>query len=86
MLRRSVDSLLGAMLVAALLPVVILSALREGLRFRWNRKAQVRDCAECAPAANATVSEFQFERAIEAYESLIDAVIAENRACPMLRK
>ena len=86
MLRRSVDSLLGTMLVAALLPLIILSAIREGLRFRWNRKARLRDCTGCAPVANGTVGEFQFERAIEAYESLIDAVIAEKRACPMLRK
>lgn len=71
MLRRTIDSLLGMFQLAALLPLVLLSMLR----------ARRRGADPGNPALTSTIGEFQFERAIEAYEGLIDAVLAEKRAC-----
>jgi hypothetical protein len=81
MLRRGVDSLLGVVLVAAMLPIVFLAALR--LRLRRDGKGRRGADAENVAAAKPTVGEFEFERAVEAYEALIDAVIAENRGCTL---
>ena len=84
MFRRIVDSLLGMLVVAALLPPLLISAVcaRVGL----NRKANVRSGAPADPEPKPAFGEFQFEHAVEAYESLIDAVIAENRSCATSRK
>lgn len=85
MLRRIVDTLLSAMLVAALLPMVILSALCGRLRQRRGGKTKRRAAVGNDPAPKLSFGEFQFERAVEAYESLIDAVLAENRTCTLRR-
>lgn len=80
MFRRTVDFLLGTFLVAALLPLVFLSALVGLVRFRWRVRAQRRNCPRATTlTANPVADEFQFERAIEAYEDLIDTVLAEVR-------
>lgn len=76
MFRRAVDSLLGTMLLAALLPLVILSVFR----------ARRRRADTGSPAPSSTIGEFQFERAVEAYESLIDTVLEEKRACATSRR
>jgi hypothetical protein len=83
MFRRNFDSLLGTVLLAALLPMVILSAFRDALRLRRRGKAKRRAVAGDTPAPKPACGEFQFERAVEAYESLIDAVIAESRTCTL---
>lgn len=78
MVRQSVDSLLGTVLLTALLPFVLLSQLREFLKSAGPR----RTCA-CMPAhapaaaAAAAIGEFDFDRAIEAYERLLDEQIEE---------
>ncbi|HEV2325513.1 MAG TPA: hypothetical protein VGS10_16290 [Terracidiphilus sp.] len=81
MFRRSADCLLGAMLVAALLPLVFLSALDHYIRFEWPMRARRQNPVSAnTPPANPAAIEFEFEHAIEAYEALIDAVLTERRA------
>lgn len=76
MLTRGFDFLLGMAIVAALLPVVLLSELGHRLGSTGKRAPGNQPARFPAPAAG----EFQFERAIEAYEAVIDAVLAEKRA------
>ena len=78
MVRQSVDSLLGTVLLGALLPYVLLSEFRD-----FVKSAPTRSIRECAPArvstgaAVAAIGEFDFDRAIEAYEDLLDEMIGE---------
>lgn len=82
--RRAIDSLLDVMLLAALLPLVVLSVIRPWLRL--NSPAKSRRRIADPPPATSPIGEFHFERSVEAYESLIDAVLAEDRACATSRK
>lgn len=84
MFRRILDSLLGMLVVAALLPLVFVSALCA--RLRLSRASKARRGEPADPAPKPAFSEFQFEHAVEAYEALIDTVIAENRTCATSRK
>lgn len=81
MFRRSVDCLLGTILVAALLPLVFLSALDHYIRSEWPMRTRRQNLvsANTLPANPAEI-EFEFEHAIEAYEALIDTVLTEHRA------
>jgi hypothetical protein len=81
MFRRSFDSLLGAALVAALLTFTALSELRRQILIRWRLSSRRSVSIPLrTPPANPLPGEFQHERAIEAYETLIDALLTEHRA------
>lgn len=86
MLRRSIESFVGTMLLAALVPVVVFSALRDSFRFHRSMKARRSGGAKRVAAQKPAFGEFQFEGAVKAYESLIDSVIAEKDACATLPK
>lgn len=81
MFRRAIDSFLGTVLLAALLPIVFLSAMHARFGPARPPKRSRREQAHPveAPAAQSS-GEFHFDRAVEAYEKLIDTVIAEKRA------
>lgn len=81
MFRRNFDSLLGTMLVASLVPVAILSELHRQMRISFRATSRRRGLVRAnTPPAKPDAEEFRFDRAIEAYEALIDAVLAEHRA------
>jgi hypothetical protein len=86
MFRRTIDSFLGMMLLAVLLPLLILSVIRARLRHKSPAKSRPRLPHAGDPPPASTIGEFQFERAVEAYEGLIDAVLAEKRACATSHK
>jgi hypothetical protein len=77
MFGRISDSLIGMMTAAALLPTAIWFALRT--RPRLARQEQ-EEAALPLPLYASVAGEFEFERAIEAYEELIDTVLTEKRA------
>ena len=82
MFRRNADSFLGSVLLAAVVPLVLFSAIRSRIGLAWPRaKAQrPNPSRQASPSARPTAGEFQVDRALEAYEHLIDSVIAEKRA------
>lgn len=86
MLRRSVESLVGTVLLAALVPIVVFTALRDSFRFHRIMMARRSGGAKRVATQKAAFGEFQFEGAVKAYESLIDSVIAEKNACATLPK
>ncbi len=82
MLHRRIDSFLGTLLFAAIVPLVLFSAIRTRIGFAWPRR-KARSPARFPkplPSAAPIAGEFQFDRAIEAYEHLIDSVVAEKQA------
>lgn len=75
------DLLLDAVTVPLLLLLLLLLLVRNTLRAGVSSVAAVFRCARSARAATRQipfVSEFSFDRAIEAYEDLIDATCAEG--------
>lgn len=82
MLHRRIDSFLGTLILAAIVPLVLFSAIRARIGFAWPRR-KTRNPAlfpKSLPSAAPIAGEFQFDRAIEAYEHLIDSVVAEKQA------
>lgn len=78
MLRQGVDTLLGTAVLIALLPVVILSAFHHLLKpARIHRSHKSGADFASTDAATSAIGEFEFMRAIEAYEALIDELIGE---------
>lgn len=79
MVRQCVDSLLGTVLLTALLPFLFLSQLCEFLKSSPARKTR-----EFAPGLGSSqarvvaIGEFDFNRSIEAYEGLLDEMIEES--------
>ena len=72
-----VRSLVNTLLAAALLPLAVLSLLCDWLKLR--RRRNQRSSEPAAVAAAPFIGEFQFERAIEAYQAVIDAALEEDR-------
>jgi len=81
-LKRSVVRVLAGRVFAVLLPVLafhsILVQLRSALHSALRRMRISRHRPE--PRNLEFAGEFGFDRAIEAYEELIDATLAERRA------
>lgn len=78
MFSRCLDAVLAALLLVFLLPSFFWYLIRTGLHSRAtvshrNRTARVFSLKQQFAA------EFNFERAIEAYEQLIDSTFAESR-------
>jgi hypothetical protein len=79
MVRASVESLLGTVVLTALLPVAIFSAFRQRLPpARIRRPHKSGSARASANATSHAIGEFDFERAMEAYERLIDELIGET--------
>jgi hypothetical protein len=81
MLHRAIDSFLTAVLLLILIPFVFFSALRSrvGLASPLSKPFRPHSSRQPAPPASEPIAEFQFDRAVEAYENLIDTVVAERR-------
>ncbi len=80
MFRRTIDSFLGTLLLAALLPIVFLSAMHARICCVRPPKGVRRVPEDRADELAAqSPGEFHFDRALGAYENLIDRVIAEKR-------
>ncbi len=77
MLHR-VRSFVNTLLAAAMLPLAVWSLLCDWLKFRRRRSEPSSEPA--AMAATPIIGEFQFERAIEAYQAVIDAALEEDRS------
>ena len=82
MLRHTIDSLLGSVLLATIASIVLFSTMHTRMGFSRPRAKTKRPDSPSRPAPSRTTitGEFQFHRAVEAYEHLIDSVIAEERA------
>ena len=82
MLRRRIDSLLSTILLAIIVPFVLFSALRSRIGFARPKKRSRKPVPtpSLSPSPAPIAGEFQFDRAVPAYEHLIDSVIAEERA------
>jgi hypothetical protein len=75
---RYVDAVVAALLLLLFAPLLAWYWIRAGLRPRtaaFRRGQSVR----LATLNNQIAGEFNFEHAIEAYEELIDATLAESR-------
>lgn len=78
MFDRCVDAVVAALLLVALLPSLAWYSLRAGLRSRAAAFHRAQP-ARIAALKQQIAGEFNFEHAIEAYEDLIDATLAESR-------
>jgi hypothetical protein len=78
-LRRSVDLFLNAGLLAAMLCVAIVLTLCARIAGSINRRRR-KPAPIRAQSSMPVAGEFQFERAIEAYEGVIDELLAKDRA------
>jgi hypothetical protein len=80
--RRTIESLFGAILFIVVIPFAILSAIRarvgsEKQRSKWRHNHFARRSAQ---NASGIIGEFHNDRAIEAYENLIDTVVSKDRS------
>jgi hypothetical protein len=75
--RRTLDTLLNLGLLGAMLCIAAGSALCVWIAPSAHRRR--KPASMPAPSATLAIGEFQFERAIEAYENLIDESLGENR-------
>ena len=82
MFRRTIDSFFTTVILFVLVPFIVFSAVRTriGLARPRTKTNRPHSSQPPAPPANEPVGEFHFDRAVEAYENLIDSVIAEDRA------
>lgn len=84
MLKRSLDTTLAGLVLAVSIPFLVLSAILAALRSEWrsaHRRILIRQDWRRSEFKEPRfmVDDFGFDRAIEAYESLIDATIAERQ-------
>jgi hypothetical protein len=72
---RSLDAVCAALLPVFFLPLLAWYSIRAKLDFR----GEPAEIAEIGLLKKQIVSEFNFERAIEAYEELIDSTFAKGQ-------
>lgn len=79
---RIVDSFLTAVLLLILVPFIVFSVVRSlaGLAGPPMKTKPSHPSRQSGIPASEPAGEFHFDRAVEAYENLIDTVIAERRA------
>jgi hypothetical protein len=80
MFRRSINSFLCTALLIALLPFAFLAALCSRLMPKGLKKAGRRGPHREAASAVRAVGEFEFHRALTAYEELIDQFTGDSAA------
>lgn len=78
MFDRRLDVFAAALLLVFLLPLIAWHAIRAGLR-SWTKIFHRSQTANLAGLRQLFACEFHFERAIEAYEELIDSTYAGGR-------
>ena len=80
MFRRSINSLLCAVLLIAMLPLAILSSLFARFKFRHQTKARRGSPLSESAVPKRRIGEFDFHGALTAYEDLIDELIEDSAA------
>ena len=78
MFDRRPDVFAAALLLVFLLPLIAWHTIRAGWR-SWTKIFHRTQTDKLAGLKQLIASEFHFERAIEAYEELIDSTYAEDR-------
>jgi len=80
MFRRRFESFFGTLLLAAVVPLVLFSAVRSRIGFaRARRKKQRPDSSrKPSPYATQVASELPFNRSAETYKHKINSAIAKE--------
>lgn len=78
MLDRCVDSLVAALLLAFFIPLLAWYFIRNAIDSRRSSTNRA-ELFKIDLLERQIAGQFQFERAIEAYEELIDSTFAEGR-------
>jgi len=80
MFRRRFESFFGTILLAAVIPLVLFSAIRSRIgSARARRKKQRPDSLrKPSPCATQAAGELPINRSAETYEHMIDSAIAEE--------
>jgi hypothetical protein len=77
-MKRAWDAVLAASLLLFFLPLLAWTSIPGGLHLGRDRRHRTKTAGNNLLKKQIT-AEFNFERAIEAYEELIDSTFAEGR-------